>query len=281
MKKTKAFLMSFLAAAVFVGFFGCSSDNTSNDETTDETSQEVLTPVEQVQKIVYPIQTPFEITEMLNKARASYILDVTNPVENVDKYFTEKSKALNLGIYGADLSYSSTYNKVQETRNFLTCSKKLTDELGIVTPFNENLTARIEENIENKDSLYSIITDSYHDTFEYLNETEKGAISTLIIAGGWVEGIYIATQLAILSENNAEIMKGIANQRNTLITLLPLLETYPENKDVQDVVAQLNKINDVYSSMEEKDGELQVTPEKFEELLSVTDEVRNYFVKTY
>lgn len=281
MKKTKAFLMSFLAAAVFIGFFGCSSDNTGNDETTDEISQEELTPVEQVQQIVYPIQTPFEITEMLNKARASYILDVTNPVENVDKYFTEKSKALNLGIYGADLSYSSTYNKVQETRNFLSCSKKLTDELGIVTPFNEHLTIRIEENIENKDSLYSIITNSYHDTFEYLNESGKGAISTLIIAGGWVEGIYIATQLAILSDNNTEIMNGIASQRNTLITLLPLLATYPENEDVQDVIAQLNKINDVYASMEEIDGELQVTPEKFEELLTVADQVRNYFVKTY
>ncbi|NJO88699.1 MAG: hypothetical protein HC831_06840, partial [Chloroflexia bacterium] len=57
--------------------------------------------------------------------------------------------------------------------------------MDIQTPYNEDLSARIEANIENKDSLYDILTSSFKNTFEYLNDNGKGAISVMVLAGGW------------------------------------------------------------------------------------------------
>ena len=96
----------------------------------------------------YPIPTAFQITQMLNNAGASYILSLNNPVENVDKYFTEKSKALNLGVYGANLAYASTYQMTQETMSYLRVVRQLIDELQVSTAFNTQLVEKIEENID-------------------------------------------------------------------------------------------------------------------------------------
>jgi hypothetical protein len=45
----------------------------------------------------YPIPTAIEVVEMLERAGAPYILGISNPAANADRYFTERSKALNLG----------------------------------------------------------------------------------------------------------------------------------------------------------------------------------------
>ncbi len=270
-------IIAFILSFTFL-FGACgASDNNTKTKDLDSNNVEI---VEEVDKIVYPLPTPFETTKILNKAGASYILDVTNPIENVDKYFTEKGKALNLGVYGADLSYTSTYNKTQETSNFFSCTKKLTDELGISTPFTETLTEKIESNIENKDSLYTIITKSYHDTFEFLNNNGKGAISTLILTGGWIEGLYISSQLASLTPNNGEILKGIAKQRTTLYTLISLLESYKENADIEEILNDIKKFKEVFDKVEETNGVLTLTNEQFSKIMEIVEKIRKKIVET-
>ncbi|MFW6043007.1 MAG: hypothetical protein ACOCPW_01485, partial [Marinilabiliaceae bacterium] len=86
---------------------------------------------EDVREFVYPLPTTFEVTEMLNRIGASYILALSNSDDNVDKYLTEKKQALNLGVYGADLSYASTYNQKQPTIDYMEASKKLVDALNM------------------------------------------------------------------------------------------------------------------------------------------------------
>ena len=105
------FSFLLLAALVVMFVVSCGSRQAKEAENSS------VTPKEEVFKSVtkYPIPTAFEVIKLINNAGATYILSLSNPVENVDKYFTEKSKAINLGIYGADLSYASTYQMKQET----------------------------------------------------------------------------------------------------------------------------------------------------------------------
>ena len=109
----------------------------------------------------YPLPTSFEVTTLLVDAGASYILDLCNRVENVNKYINLKSKALNLGVYGADLSYSATYKQTQETMQYLDASAKLIDELQIGS-FDKDLVDKVEANIDNVDSLITLISDSFY-----------------------------------------------------------------------------------------------------------------------
>ena len=279
-QKTLSLLASMLLAAVF-SIMIISCGNESNDQQNDDSDLiEETTVMEKADRLVYPLPTPLEVTEMLNKAGAAYILDIANGPENVAKYFTEMSKALNLGVYGADLSYASTYNKTQETNNYLACTITLRDGLAIETPYNSGLLERVEANIDNKDSIYDILTTSFHETFEYLNDNGKGAVSVMILAGGWIEGLYLSTELAFLTENNADILKGIADQKETLKILMPLIETYKENENVNEILKELRVIEAIYSEIPEKDGVIELTEEYFNKIKMEIDNLRKKTVET-
>jgi hypothetical protein len=213
---------------------------------------------------------------MLNGAGAGYIFNVSNPVENVDRYFTEKQKALNLGVYGADLSYASTYNKSKETQFFLTCTQQLTIDLGINSALNQGLIERVEANINNKDSLHNIISESFYDTFDYLNKNGKGSISVLILAGGWIEGMYLSTQLAIITKNNPDILRGIGEQKDTLEKLLTILRNYKDDPNVTDFILDLEKID---ASFQGHDVSTIITVKRFDNLCGIIDEVRSSIVE--
>ncbi len=204
----------------------------------------------EVRDFVYPLPTSFEVTDMLNRIEAAYILSLSNPVSNVDKYFTEKNQALNLGIYSADLSYASTYNQKQETVDFMNASKSLIDKLDISAALDADLLVNIESNLDNKDKLVELITDSYYDTYEFLNKNDRGAVSMLVIAGSWVEALYIATHISEDTFNNREMVSIIMNQKEPLNKLMTILKQVETNEDVQATMEDLKILHEIYNSID-------------------------------
>ena len=222
----------------------------------------------------YPIPTSFEVIQMINKAGASFIIDICNEVKNADKYFTEKEKAINLGIYGADLAYSTTYQMKQETMNYLKVSKKMIDELNISTGFNRELAERVEKNIDNKDSLVLIITDSFYDSYKYLVENGKDNLSLMVITGSWVEGLYITSQIALTSRNNTDFVKIMANQKAPLAKIIELMQARSAQPEMAEMVKTLQPIADVYNTIQ---GET-LTNEQFQAIVENIAKIRNAMI---
>ena len=274
--QTLSKIIVFATAFSFL-LFSCGNTETKNteEEIIVDTVEHVT---EEAKKLIYPMPTPLEVTSMLKKAGASYILDIANSTEKVDDYYTETGKAINLGIYGADMSYASTYNKIQETTDYFLCTKKLLDALDIQTPNNEKLAETIEANIENSDVLHEILTTSFHDTFEFLNKNGKGAVSIMILTGGWIESLYLSTELASLTENNKEIKVNIAKQKTTLKTLMPLLMTYKSNESIAEVINDLKNIDTIYSNINETDGKTELTKEQLTNISKEIAIVRNKYI---
>lgn len=204
-----------------------------------------------VREFVYPLPTSFEVTEMLNRIGAAYILTLTNPVANVEKYLTEKSKAINLGIYGADLSYASTYNQKQEVIGFMDVSKKLIDALNISGAISPDIVEQVEANQDDKDKLVEIITNSFYDTYEYLNRSDRGSVSMLVLAGSWVEALYISTHISQDTYNNKEMVKIVMEQKASLNKLVSLMEVVKDNAAVAETLSLLTNIHTIYNSIEE------------------------------
>lgn len=177
----------------------------------------------------YPIPTSVEIVELLQRAGAPYILGISNPAANVDKYFTERSKALNLGVYGADLSYAGTYEMNQEIMNYLQVSRQLIEELNISTSFNSGFVDRVERNLEDKDSLINIVSESFNDTYVFLTRNNRDDLALLVMTGSMIEGMYLTSQIAIGARDNSEITDIIIQQREPLEKLLELLDNYDDD----------------------------------------------------
>ena len=125
-------------------------------------------------EFVYPLPTAFEVTEMLNRIGAAYILTLSNPVSNVGVTL-QKNKGSESGIYSADLSYASTYNQKQSVIDYMDVSKKLIDALNISGAISQDVIEQVEANQDNKDELVNIITNTFYDTYEYLNQAKWGS----------------------------------------------------------------------------------------------------------
>jgi hypothetical protein len=263
-----------LAILLIFSLSACKNQKSSQSKSQEDAAAgQVEAKDEVISEITdYPLPTSFEVTTLLVEAGASYILDLCNHVDNVDKYINLKSKALNLGVFGADLSYAATYRQTQETMQYLNASARLIDELQIGS-FDKELVDKVEDNIDNVDSLINLISDSFYKTYEYLNMNEQDELSILVMAGSWIEAMYITTQISIISADNAKIVEIINEQSGTLDKLLEVMEPVSENEMSASVFAGLSSIQEIYQS-----AEGDISGDMLEELIAKTDELRTEIV---
>ncbi len=253
-------LKKLLAAGIFAAllspfFYGCGSSKEGNAETdgsdtSDMGSGGMKKSDGKAQNIFYSIPSPIELAQLIQKAGATYNKDILNSIDNVNKYSSNSSKALNLGVYGADLSYTSVFdNNTQESILYLGCTRKLAESLGVGNAFDEKTVDRIQANTGKKDSLLSIISDSYMSTDEMLKESQRENASALVIAGGFMEGIYLATQLAKSSKNGADIINRIAEQKGTLDNVISLLTPSAQDAGVASILADLKAMQTIFADV--------------------------------
>ncbi len=255
------------AAALIVMSTSC---NCNSKKTADE--KKVIE--NKVKDVVYPLPTSYEVTEMLNRIGAAYILTLSNPVGNAAKYMTEKSQALNLGVYGADLSYASTYRQKQETMDYLAASKRLVEELNITAAIDADIVNKVEQNADNKDALVKLITDSFYDTYAYLQNNERAGVSSIIMAGSWIEALYIATNISEDTFNNKEMVKIVMDQKSTLKELLEILNKDAANADVQQIITELTPIKTIYDQVD-----ASISEEQYYSIRDLLKTLRNKIVE--
>lgn len=204
-------------------------------------------------KIFYTIPSPMETAALLKKAGATYDGRILNDVKNVDKYTAASKQALNLGVYGADLSYASVFNHTQESMFYTSCARRLADKLGVTSAFNDSTMELMERNQNDRDKLLDIISETYWDMDRYLKVNERENISALMIAGGWVEGLYIATQVA-KGNRSPELRQRIAEQKLSLTDLVALLKTYGEDETLQGPRADLDALAALFADVQAGGG---------------------------
>ncbi len=223
---------------------------TDTDVTEDDVAKDASDNVNKVQDIFYSVPSPMEMASLLKKTGADYDMSLLNDVKKVNDYTTARSQALNLGVYGANLSYASIFNQNQESIIYLSCTKKLAEKLGVTKAFDDKTIERMEANIENRDSLLNIVSETYYMLDAYLKENDRDHISAMVIAAGWVEGLYMATSIAKNSESPDEkLMQRIAEQKLSLNNLIELVEAYNNEGQLDEILADLEKINSAYSEV--------------------------------
>jgi hypothetical protein len=245
---------SFLVITLLVAFFIVSCKNNNKDVEGNEveiTQEDIQKSYEQAQAIFYSLPSPIETALILENAGVEFNSEILNSITNVNDYETNKKKALNLGVYSADLSYASLFDQQQITINYMAASKKLADQLGILDAINETTIQKLEENISDKDEIMNIISETFMNSSTYLEENNRGEISALIILGGWIEGLYISVQLV---ENNIiqnqELVEIIISQQFSLEDMIGLLDYYEEYKEVRLLSAELKELKLIFEKME-------------------------------
>lgn len=237
----------FVALAVILS--GC-KNATQKKEEADLSSRLPEGKEELIEELSgYPIPTSYEITELVYKAGAPYILNLSNDPGKAGDYITQRDKALNLGVYATDLCYASTHAYKHWTMQYLQASKILVDELGITTTFNINYAERIENNLDNRDSVIFIVSESFVDTWDHLVANKQDVLARLVVCGSWIEGIYTTTNIAKNSRDNTAFLEILAQQKRSLDRLVELMEPVKSLEDVSDVFKGLFDLQDIYQGV--------------------------------
>ena len=280
MKRNFSFTVATLMAVSIIFLASCGGgikDQKANEEVADSIRQEMtLTP--EAKNLLYELPTPFEVTEMLKKAEAGYILDITNPVENVGKYMTEKSKAMNLGVYSADLAYSATYSQIDNTNKFLGCTSKLANELGIAGVYQPNLVDKIKEFSDNKDSLVALVSNIFIATNDFLSKNNRNQVSVYIASGAFLEGLYLASSLNIVATDNTKISEIIFSQADNYTKMMMILDLYQDDESMKSVYEEMFKLKTVFTDFVQEPGKPLAKVKVFE-INDLIGLVRNSFIQ--
>ena len=177
--------------------------------------------------IFYGILTPVEICKIFERLGIPYNNAALNPVSNKDLYLSSSKTAINTGIYGVDFGYLKMFGIGQELYDYILAIREMSYNLGIP----ENIIAMPVENLENNlalpDTIMSVVSRTYNLMDEHLRKTGRESTAGLIIMGGWVEAMFLSTQLVYDPEKpDPLVVQKIAEQKYTLNALLSLLKNY-------------------------------------------------------
>ncbi len=288
---------------VVVLLTGCRSDKQksgSGEITLDETEldADLLDNINSAKQIFYSLPSPLETAMLLKNAGAIYDEELLNPVSNTANYTTNRSMALNLGIYTTDLSFASLFDQTQTSIQYMNAAKQMADGLGILDAIDANSIERLEENINNRDMIMDIISETFMNSSSYLTENERPALVSIVLVGGWIEGLYIATKLVgDESIKDNKLVERIVDQKLSFNIVLALLK---ENKDNSDVAGLIDDINDLMETFDKisistskiqavpdeksnvtilkSESSIDITPEVFKELQEKVKVLRTNFI---
>jgi hypothetical protein len=232
---------------------GCGSDKSKKIEKdlanqSQQKAEQLKKDFNKAKQVFYSLPSPIETAMLIKRSGVGYNENLLNPLENQSKYVSSYKLAMNLGVYSANISYASIFNQNQTSIKYMAAAKKLAESIGILDAIDQETIERLENNINNRDSLMDIISETFMNSDSFLKENGRPETASLLIAGGWIEGLYLATQHAALSPENEEIVDRITDQKISLQSLIKLLGSYKENKNVANALESLVKINKIYEN---------------------------------
>ncbi len=234
---------------------GCGSDKKktgSDDFTLDESEidTELLDDINNAKQIFYSLPSPLETALLIKSAGASYNEELLNPSENTGNYTTNMSMALNLGIFTTDLSFASLFDQTQTSIEYMNAAKQMADGLGILDAIDNNTIERLEANVNNRDVIMDIISETFMNSSSFLTENERPALASIVLVGGWVEGLYIASSLVgdeSLEDN--KLVERIVDQKLSFDIVLQLLDDNKDNVDVANIIEDISDLRETFDKI--------------------------------
>jgi hypothetical protein len=251
MKKAFALLLIPALLVGLSGITGCRQDpeKKAKRESQKRELEKIDTIEKSIEKNVYPMPTSAEVIKMLSDLDVGYQFGLTNPKENAAKYISSYSRSINMGVFGADLSYCTLYNINQEVIDYLNAIRTIANELNMSKIYDETLYDRIKASVDNKDQLVAILTDAFNRTYGYLAENEQQNLALLVVGGAWVEGMYLTCNVSEAAYQVAGISENLLTQKKSFEMYLEITKPYQTDPYISDFLKKLEPIKKVYAGL--------------------------------
>ena len=197
--------------------------------------------------ILYTLPAPVEMASIIKQTGVKFNDQLLNDLSKSPKYTTNLKMGINLGIYATDMSVSGMFEQSQRMVDYLNAIKDLTKRLGIMKVLDEAAIEKLDKSDISKQEALDVISQVYMNTNQYLTENNRRNIATIVMAGGWTEGLFLALNLVDPNKLNKSVVECIVAQKLTMTTMLNILDSMdPEGMD-SDLVYLKAKMLEVKS----------------------------------
>jgi hypothetical protein len=208
--------------------------------------------MKELEKIFFSIPSPMEMSSLIKEKGYQFDQNKLIATSNVDQYTGESRQAIMLGVYGADLSYTAIFDQKQMTMEYFAAAQKLARSMGVDGALTNDLIERLDKHQENRDSMLHIVSEAYADLNGYLKENQRIEVSAMIVAGGWIEALYLSTIYG--NDGNSDLRQRIAEQKYALNNLMSYLDKFGDTTSLKELRSDLKTIQDAYAGVGENKG---------------------------
>ena len=282
MIKSIAYALSIITIVGFLASCGSEQKPAAPEPVVESEPEMTEADLAEADAMIQNMPSPIEMAILVKHAGGEYNPNLLNDVKNLDKYVTNGKKTLNMGVYSSDVGYTSLYKQTQETVFYLNNVRKLSDDIGLSDAFDQSMFDRVEANIENRDSLLQILSSSYDLANQYLKENNRMNTSVLMLAGGWLESMYLAANLGEGGGRPQDIISlRILEQEKVLSKIVVAMKMIDDDPLVAEFASKLEELSTVLVAKNIRIGEgedASVDAEKMEEVYLLVDEIRAWAV---
>lgn len=239
-------LVFFAAGTILLSSCGEEAEKKKKveEETFDESNSFRAVFDDQIFSIPSPIQTGY----LIKKLNLNFDEALLSDRSTVSNYASEHKQALNLGVYGTDLGYASMYGQKNTSLNYLKTIETLSDALGLDAAFSASFIADFETNSGNEDKMVKLMSQAFKNADNFLKNSNRKAVSAKILAGGWVESMHYATTLNSRAQSE-DIQRRIAQQKQSLESIIELLGQYNDDKTNDALLMQLKDLKESFDKV--------------------------------
>ncbi len=283
---------------LLVFLLGCGNSNKKEDLTVqyeEEDLSELIVSDEAMNEVIQNIASPIEVASLLNYLEVPFSVSYLSDPGKMSNHASSFEMAYNLGALSSDLGYLNMYSKTGSSINYLSTINKLADALEVGQFFDFVLMKRLATSDNTLDSLMFVSMSSFNRMDDFLRLTERSNLSSLMVAGVWIEGLYLATQV-VDKANHADIRNMIGEQKLILNDILIIMQAYESDEKFAGILEDYKEIKKQYDNVSisyqigepetiEIDGMLMVvqnesstitmSDETLSQIIEVTERIRN------
>ncbi|MEQ9187040.1 MAG: hypothetical protein RLP15_04845 [Cryomorphaceae bacterium] len=207
----------------------------------------------------YSMPTPLELQSMIENSGGHFREDLLADPQKSSDYQTTEQEAFALGVYGADMSYSTVFDQQQDALLYMAAAQRVAKKMGIKDPFGPGLMERASNNQTQKDSMLIIVSEIYWELNSQLQEENRNQIGLIVLASSWVEGLYLGSQILLEGSSNTQMEQVIADQRFIASQLDALFKDYGEDPFIKTTEPFFRPLVDRYLRLPISETPTEVT----------------------
>jgi hypothetical protein len=155
-----------------------------------------------------------------------------------------------MGVYSADMAYCVLNKQTNDGQQLLKTIRDLGSKINLGKVFEQSsLYDRFNKNIDNEDSLGSIIAEIQFQTDQQLDENQQNELYGVIFSGAWIESMYLGGQV-YRKDGNEKIVQALLEQMAVCKDIIDELKLYSaKDPSIATLMTDMQGVQDAISAM--------------------------------